>query len=131
MSMHLSKIRVVEKSDKRKWPSAEAKRQAQDLEDSWNKLKAKYETPIKKSNATLAQKRLLDSGSRHLMAGFTPPRGRGPIIPSKGDSAGVAAKPESKVYTGDAMLGIATLHKSNAVPVFSTEEAVDISKMRR
>lgn len=34
-------------------------------------------------------------------------------------------------YTGDAMIGIATLHKSNAVPVFSQEEAVDISKMRR
>jgi hypothetical protein len=34
-------------------------------------------------------------------------------------------------YTGDKMLGIATLHKSNAVPVFNTEEAVEISKMRR
>jgi hypothetical protein len=28
-------------------------------------------------------------------------------------------------------LGIATMHKSNAVPVFSDEQAVDISKMRR
>ena len=36
-----------------------------------------------------------------------------------------------KVYTGTAIVGIATMHKSNAVPVFSDEEAVDISKMRR
>lgn len=36
-----------------------------------------------------------------------------------------------KVYTGDKMLGIATLHKSNAVPVFNSMEAVEISKMRR
>lgn len=36
-----------------------------------------------------------------------------------------------KVYTGDKVLGIATLHKSNAVPVFNSSDAVDISKMRR
>jgi hypothetical protein len=29
------------------------------------------------------------------------------------------------------MLGIGVLHKSNAVPVFSDEEAIDIAKMRR
>jgi len=40
-------------------------------------------------------------------------------------------KPEQKMYTGDAMIGIATLHKSNAVPVFTVEEAIDISNMRR
>ena len=34
-------------------------------------------------------------------------------------------------YTGDAMLGISTMHKSNAVPVFSPDHAKDISKMRR
>ena len=42
-----------------------------------------------------------------------------------------ATKAPAKVYTGDKMLGIATLHKSNAVPVFNSQEAVDISKMRR
>lgn len=36
-----------------------------------------------------------------------------------------------KVYTGTAMLGIGTLHKGNAVPVFSEQDAIDISKMRR
>ena len=38
---------------------------------------------------------------------------------------------EKKIYTGSNMLGIGTLHKSNAVPVFSKEEAVDMSHMRR
>lgn len=38
---------------------------------------------------------------------------------------------EPKQYTGTNMLGIATMHKSNAVPVFSNESAKDISKMRR
>jgi hypothetical protein len=40
-------------------------------------------------------------------------------------------KKETPIYTGDAMIGISTMHKSNAVPVFSTEEAKEISRMRR
>lgn len=34
-------------------------------------------------------------------------------------------------YTGTKLLGIGTLHKSNAVPVFSQDEAIEISTMRR
>lgn len=40
-------------------------------------------------------------------------------------------KKNKNIYTGNQMIGIATMHKSNMVPVFSTESAVDISKMRR
>ena len=36
-----------------------------------------------------------------------------------------------KVYTGGNILGIAQMHKSNAVPVFKAEDAVDIAHMRR
>lgn len=52
-------------------------------------------------------------------------------IPSLNTGNVAATKAEPKVYTGDKVLGIATLHKSNAVPVFNSQEAVDISKMRR
>lgn len=38
---------------------------------------------------------------------------------------------QEKVYTGTAMIGIGTLHKGNAVPVFSEQDAIDISRMRR
>jgi hypothetical protein len=34
-------------------------------------------------------------------------------------------------YTGDKMKGVATMHKSNAVPVFTDKEAKEISSMRR
>jgi hypothetical protein len=44
---------------------------------------------------------------------------------------GNATKSTPKVYTGDKILGIATMHKSNAVPVFNSEQAKDISSMRR
>jgi hypothetical protein len=45
---------------------------------------------------------------------------------------GVATKPVmGKVYTGAKMKGIGTLHKSNAVPIFTDEEAIDQANMRR
>jgi hypothetical protein len=46
-------------------------------------------------------------------------------------SGGACTMPAPKVYTGTMVKGIATMHKSNAVPVFSDEQAVDISRMRR
>lgn len=58
-------------------------------------------------------------------------RGQENRIPSLNTGVGVAAAAPMKVYTGDKMIGIATMHKSNSVPVFSQEEAVNISKMRR
>ena len=42
------------------------------------------------------------------------------------------AKKEANVYSGGRkLLGIATLHKSNMVPVFDKESAIEIAKMRR
>jgi hypothetical protein len=48
--------------------------------------------------------------------------------------AGHGPRKESMVYSGDRqLLGIATMHKSNMVPVFADrkEDAKDISSMRR
>ena len=44
---------------------------------------------------------------------------------------GLTSKPNPNIYTGTKVKGIATMHKSNAVPVFTDEEAVSISSMRR
>ena len=52
--------------------------------------------------------------------------------PSMVTPGGTATKPvRGNVYTGTAMKGIGTLHKSNAVPIFSNEEAIDQANMRR
>jgi hypothetical protein len=52
--------------------------------------------------------------------------------PSMVTPGGSATKPVAgNVYTGTAMKGIGTLHKSNAVPIFSNEEAIDQANMRR
>lgn len=52
-------------------------------------------------------------------------------VPSIEDSGGIAVKKESPQYTGDAMIGISSTHKSNDIPVFSDEHLKDITKMRR
>lgn len=64
---------------------------------------------------------------------LTTPVGRETVrYPSKVTPGGTTTKPiHGKVYTGTAMKGIGTLHKSNAVPIFSDEEARDQANMRR
>ena len=71
--------------------------------------------------------------SEPLVYKLTTPAGRSTTkhIPSLNTGLAVATAAPKKVYTGDKILGIATMHKSNAVPVFNNAEAVEISKMRR
>lgn len=38
-------------------------------------------------------------------------------------------KKELQRYTGTFIIGIATMHKSNAVPIISKEQAIDIARM--
>jgi hypothetical protein len=45
---------------------------------------------------------------------------------------GSTARKESQQYTGDLIIGIGVMHKSNLVPIMrGTEEAKDIASMRR
>jgi hypothetical protein len=71
--------------------------------------------------------------SSNAIPKLKPPAGREtPRYPSLSTAGGMATKPNTgKVYTGTAMLGIGTLHKSNAVPIFSVEDAKDQANMRR
>lgn len=51
---------------------------------------------------------------------------------AKDSMHGVATKSEPNMYSGERkLLGVATMHKSIMVPVFSKEDAEAISKMRR
>lgn len=55
----------------------------------------------------------------------------GSNIPSKDSGIGNASKKDTNKYTGDKLIGIGNLHKSNLVPVFKDEEAKDLASMRR
>lgn len=59
-------------------------------------------------------------------------RGSDKKIPSAGNGIGVALRKEPSKYTGDLIVGIGTMHKSNAVPIMrGTKQAEEIAKMRR
>jgi hypothetical protein len=115
------------KKGKSKFRNANEARKARELEVSWKELLKKQgiDTDTQRQTRALAAKTLTYK--------LSPPPGRGDTrhIPSLNSGAGVATLAPVKVYTGTKVKGIATMHKSNAVPVFSDEEAVDISRMRR
>ena len=43
--------------------------------------------------------------------------------------AGNGTKREANKYTGTLIKGIATMHKSNAVPILNKDQAIEVSKM--
>lgn len=83
-----------------------------------------------KTNFTRSKKSLVSTKRPNLTL---VPIGRAtPNHPSIGASGGVATKAVlGVVYTGTKVLGIGTLHKSNAVPIFTDQEARDQASMRR
>ena len=109
----------------RKWASAEAKRRAEILREDWERLKqANGITTERKTRAR-------DVAGTLTMSFRVPPGREMPVIKSVDTGWVPCVKHQDTEYTGTKVKGIGTMHKSNAVPIFSDEEAVDISKMRR
>jgi len=128
MSMHLEGpwlSTTGKKKGKTKFRNADEARKSRELDESWKELQKRWEVEAedKKRKRALSAETLsyklsvpADRSTKH--------------IPSR-DTGGNATLAPAKVYTGTMVKGIATMHKSNAVPVFSNEEAIDISRMRR
>jgi hypothetical protein len=116
------------KKGPKKWASAEAKRKAEKLDAEWREKLKQWgiEDDAKKKRRALSSPAMTGS-----VLPKTPPGRETTRINSQDTGWVTCAKVTDKVYTGTKIKGIGTMHKSNAVPVFSDEEAVDISKMRR
>lgn len=112
------------RKSKVKYRSAEAKRQAEQLEKDWDSIKKKHgvtKSSKKQPNVvvelpTTAKVYVRTTEHHKSLNSWT---------------TGVVSSKQPQKYTGDKILGIATMSKSNAVPVFNSEHAVDIAKMRR
>ena len=125
MSMHMEGPWLSltgKRKGKKKFASAEQKRQAEILEQEWQALKDRYapKTKVKfERKSFVAPKPLRRDADQ-------------PRIPSldTGHKGAVTVK-QTPQYTGDKIVGIGTMHKSNAVPIFTDQEAKDISSMRR
>ena len=132
MTMHLAHPALTmggKRKGKVKFRNAEEARKARELDESWKELQKKWniEAEDKKRKRALSAPVLLPTNTSVYL------RDTGPRIPSLngGVDMSPAIKAPDKVYTGTKIKGIGTMHKSNAVPIFSDEEAQDIAKMRR
>ncbi len=131
MTMHLEGpwlSTTGKKKGKKKFASAEHARKARELADSWQDLLNRHNIKVekkKKSRALSLPTYVAEKSEPYR-------RDTGPKIPSL-DPTNMAPclKTPDKIYTGTMIKGIGTMHKSNAVPIFSDEEAIDIAKMRR
>jgi hypothetical protein len=131
MTMHLEGpwlSTTGRKKGPRKWASADAKKLAQQRQTEWDRKLVQFEklAPKFSTGPYNAPKKSI---SNYLPK--TPPGRETAEIPSQDTGWVTCVKPTDKEYTGTKIKGIGTMHKSNAVPVFSDEEAKDISKMRR
>jgi hypothetical protein len=131
MTMHLEGpwlSTTGRKRGPRKWASAEAKKLAQQRQDEWDRKLVQFDklAPRFSTGPYNAPKKTI----KDFMPKTPPGRETPPVISQ--DTGWVACvKVRDQEYTGTKVKGIGTMHKSNAVPVFSDDEAKDISKMRR
>lgn len=113
---------------RKKFRNADEAKKARELEESWQRLLKRHnvEQEERKRSRALAAPLMTNSSLVYR-------RDTGPRPPSLNGGADMspAVKAPQKVYTGTLVKGIATMHKSNAVPVFNDEQAKEISSMRR
>jgi len=130
MSMHLCGPELSlngKKKGRVKFRNAAEAARARELDASWSKLKADWgvqEESRRRARAMTAEP---------LSYKLTAPVGRETERIASLDTGhkGAVKTRDIPQYTGTKIKGIGTMHKSNAVPVFSDEEAVAISQMRR
>ena len=133
MSMHLEGpwlSTTGKQKGKKKFASAEHAKKARELDEAWKALQKKWAVEAEDKKRSRGLKAPALSSSNYSLA---IPEGRNTTkhINSLDTGLGNATLKPAKQYTGTKVKGIATMHKSNAVPVFSDEQAIDISRMRR
>lgn len=129
MTMHLCGPALTttgKRKGKKKFASAAQAQAARELDASWKELCKRQGVEEEDRKRKRAMK------AEPLVYSLSAPADRNTAhIKSLNSGAGVAALKPVPVYTGDKMIGIGQLHKSNAVPVFRDEDIKDIARMRR
>ena len=132
MSMHMEGpwlSTTGKKKGKKKFRNADVANRARQNAESWKAFLDKWDIKDEVKATKIQRPTRFDPIVRN--APVVDPKRLTHNIPSVDTGASVAAKKPVQQYTGDAMIGIGVLHKSNSVPIFSKQDATDISKMRR
>jgi hypothetical protein len=131
MTMHLEGpwlSTTGKKKGKQKWASSEAKRTAQARQAEWDRKLVEFDrmAPGFSTGPYNSPKKPI---SDYMPK--TPPGRETARIKSQDTGWVPCVKKHDQTYTGEKMKGVGVMHKSNSVPIFSDQEAKDISSMRR
>ncbi len=121
MSMHLEKayLTTTRYNSKQKKSNSKRLAKAQEEHEAWLKSMGvgKSQLPV-------------DKKGRRLGIYDIPDYSTGPRMTSD-RVAGNGNKREAQKYTGTYIIGAATMHKSNCVPITNKQQAIEVSQMRR
>lgn len=109
---------------KKKFKSSAEKQAHLKLEQEWQEIQNKWKKESKVKIGSSVQKTNLSP---------TIPEGRNTTkdIKSLNTIGGVGSVKETQQYTGEKLIGISQMAKSNAVPVFNQDHIIEIARMRR
>ena len=110
MTMHMIRARVVYKSKK------------SNRKPGWEKAEAEHQAFLDK----MGIKQGVKSDYRYEMPSYKTEN----KVPTS-DYVGNGFKRDGNKYTGTFIKGIATMHKSNMVPITSGKDAKEVARMRR
>lgn len=124
--MHPAFSTTGKRKGKQKFRNAEQARQSRELAIQWEQKQKEWKSMSKNVSKSFKV-------STKTNYGPTVPPGRETQKISSLNLwiTGAVNSKQSQQYTGDKIIGIGTMHKSNAVPIFNDEQAKDISTMRR
>lgn len=99
------------------------------LQADWEKMMARHTKPLEKGAKAKSQVSAAAAISKKPTKLLESSRlNKQPSL----DTGYTSTAPRTQMmYSGDKVLGVALMHKSNLVPIFATEHIEDVSKMRR
>ena len=126
MSMHLVGPWMTTTNYKKRKQKGRTKKdiEAQKYHDKWLRKMGAHPDQISESKKKNAGSSILSVPDYRSSGNSVP---TSDVIPG-----GSTAPQERQIYSGERrLLGVATMHKSNMVPVFDRDDAKDIAQMRR
>lgn len=118
MTMHLVRGMSSLNTKKRKQRRQPGQKQAQAAHDAWLKKMGVHPTQLKRKEKSSGASIPNYSSTRSGVSTSDV------VVP-------IAGKRKANEYSGDYIVGLATMHKSNIVPVGKGNSAEDYAKMRR
>jgi len=119
MTMHLLPIYYNNNSNKKKKPFRKP---------GWSKAQAEHDKWLKSKGVHPEQLKNKEKCSGNSIPSYATSSN---CVPTSDYIGRVEGRKTQHVYTGTYITGLATMHKSNMVPVWEEEDAKDIARMRR